>query len=147
MKANSFFSEEEKTRIVHSISQAEEKTSGEIRVHLTENCPSGDATKEAIRLFEKLKMHQTEQRNGVLIYLAYLDKKFAIIGDKGINELVPHHFWDSVRDLMQEQFKKGNFVEGIENGIHHAGEKLKKFFPIGHRDVNELSNDISFENE
>ncbi|MBI2258756.1 MAG: TPM domain-containing protein [Flavobacteriia bacterium] len=147
MKAKDFFSEEQIQQIVESISRAEEKTSGELRVHLTDKCQSGDPKSEAIKIFEKLKMHQTEQRNGVLFYLAYKDKRFAIIGDKGINELVPVNFWDNIRDNMQNHFRNGQFVQGLTEGIEEAGNSLKKYFPIKSRDTNELSNDISFEHD
>jgi len=143
MRVKNFFSEAQKNSIVEAISSAELNTSGEIRLHLTDHCKL-DPKDEAVGVFERLKMHQTEQRNGVLIFLAILDKKFAIIGDKGIDELVPEDFWDSIRDEMQAHFKANEFEKGLINGILEIGEKLKKFFPIQTNDVNELSNDISF---
>lgn len=144
MKVKNFFSESQQKLIVDAISAAELNTSGEIRLHLIDICKN-DPTQEAVVVFEKLKMHQTEQRNGVLIFLAISDKKFAIIGDKGINELVPENFWDSIRDEMISHFKNNDFVLGLTKGIEQVGEKLKKFFPIKNNDINELSNDISFE--
>jgi len=143
MKAKNFFSEAQKNNIVEAISSAELNTSGEIRLHLTDHCKI-DPKDEAVTVFERLKMHQTDQRNGVLIFLAIADKKFAIIGDKGINELVPEDFWDSIRDEMAQNFKANEFDKGLIQGIHQVGEKLKKFFPIKTDDVNELSNDISY---
>ena len=101
----------------------------------------------AVKVFEKLKMHQTELRNGVLIYMAVFDKKFAILGDQGINEKVPEGFWDSVKNKMIEQFKAGAIEKGLSVGIEAAGEKLKAFFPYQSDDVNELSDEISFGDE
>ena len=83
-------------------------------------------------------------RNGVLIYLATVDRKFAIIGDAGINKMVPVDFWDTTKNEMLEQFKQGNLIEGIVIGITRAGEKLGTFFPCATDDVNEISNDVAF---
>ena len=102
--------------------------------------------KVATKVFEKLGMHNTELRNGVLFYLAVEDKKFAILGDKGINEAVPSDFWNIVKNLMIEEFKKEEFTVGLCQGIELAGDKLKNHFPYQKEDKNELSNDISFEN-
>ncbi len=144
MGVKKFFTEEQKTKIVEAISEAESNTSGEIRLHLLSHCKN-DPKEESVAVFSKLKMHQTEQRNGVLILLAVEDRKFAIIGDKGINELVPDDFWDSIRDKMIFHFKQNQFDVGIISGILAVGEKLKHFFPLKQNDVNELSNEISYD--
>jgi uncharacterized membrane protein len=89
-------------------------------------------------------MERTEQRSGVLIYLATEDHKFAIIGDQGINEHVPDHFWNDERDLMISYFKKGQFTEGLVEGIKKVGEQMKQFFPYIENDANELSNEVTF---
>jgi len=82
-------------------------------------------------------------QNGVLFYFAVDDKSFAICGDKGINDVVAADFWDCTKDRMVEQFKSGNFKQGIVDGILNAGEQLKKNFPWSEGDTNELSNEIS----
>jgi uncharacterized membrane protein len=143
MAVKDFFSESQKQEISRSIELAELNTSGEIRVHLENTCKT-EPVKRAIEVFEKLAMHQTEQRNGVLFYLAVKDKKFAIIGDQGINNLVGNDFWDEVKTEMGNQFKLSQFSIGLCKGIEMAGEKLKFHFPYQANDVNELSNDISF---
>ena len=89
-------------------------------------------------------MHKTEARNGVLIYMAVKDHRFAIIGDAGINQKVGDDFWDSTKEKMLEQFKKGNLTEGLVEGILSSGQVLKKHFPYQSNDKNELSDDISF---
>jgi uncharacterized membrane protein len=94
-------------------------------------------------VFEKLKMHETDLRNGVLFYVATESKKFAIIGDKGINEKVAADFWDCTKDIMLSHFKNGNFKQGLIDGVLRAGEQLKKHFPYQSDDINELSNEIS----
>ncbi len=144
MKSENFFSSEQKEEIVQAIKKAELDTSGEIRVHLENNCPDENVLDRAAFLFEKLKMHETEQRNGVLFYLAVNDKKFAILGDAGINKVVPDNFWDEISSYMGKLFKDGNFSQGLSDGIDKAGKALKQYFPYQKDDVNELSDDISF---
>lgn len=141
--AKQFFTEEEQQQIIAAIKNAEEQTSGEIRVHVEPKC-SGRAFDRAKQVFEKLGMHATEMKNGVLFYVAYKDKKFAILGDKGIHDKVTQHFWDEVKNLLAENFKEEKYVEGLCNGIDKAGEKLKAHFPYQKNDVNELSDEISF---
>lgn len=143
MKAKDFFSADEQKQIVEAIRRAEKNTSGEIRVHLEWHC-KGDVLDRAAKTFAMLKMHKTELRNGVLIYLAINDRKFAIIGDAGINAKVPDDFWDSTKELMVSHFKENRMVKGLVEGIAHAGEQLKKHFPYQQDDINELSDDISF---
>ena len=140
--ASNFFSAEQKTKIVDAVKQAELNTSGEIRVHLENNCKE-DVLDHAAFIFDKLEMHKTELRNGVLFYLAAKDHKFAILGDSGINEKVPDHFWEDIKELMSGEFKQGRFTEGLSKGIIMAGEQLKTHFPFQSDDVNELSDDIS----
>ncbi len=145
MDIKTFFTEIQQKSIQLAIESAELNTSGEIRVHIDSKC-KGDVMKVATKVFEKLGMHNTELRNGVLFYLAVEDKKFAILGDKGINEAVPSDFWNIVKNLMIEEFKKEEFTVGLCQGIELAGDKLKNHFPYQKEDKNELSNDISFEN-
>jgi uncharacterized membrane protein len=140
------FTVEQREAIQQAIAQAELNTSGEIRIHIDGKCKE-DPIKRAIAVFEKLGMQKTALRNGVLIYLALDHKKLAIIGDKGINEVVPDHFWDDERDLMISHFKKGEFTEGLVNGILKVGDQLKQAFPYQETDQNELSNEISFGEE
>jgi uncharacterized membrane protein len=137
------FSKDEQLRIVEAIQQAELNTSGEIRVHIDRKCPE-DVLDRATYWFEKLEMHKTAARNGVLLYLAADDHKFAILGDAGINHTVPEGFWNDIRNLMQEYFREGRFAEGLIKGILASGEQLKAHFPYQSDDVNEISNEISF---
>ena len=143
MSSKNFFTEEQKQAIQKAIANAELNTSGEIRLHVDSKC-KGDGLDAAVETFDKLKMHKTALRNGVLFYLAVDDKKFAIVGDKGINDTVPKGFWDEVRDTMLAHFKNQEFTEGLCKGIEMAGVKLKTHFPLQKNDTNELSNDVSF---
>jgi len=143
LKSVRFLSKKDCKRVEEAIIAAEKKTSGEIRVHI-ESTSGGDPIKAAAQVFNGIGMDKTEQKNGVLIYLAIKDKEFAIIGDQGINEKVSENFWDDVKNEMQGFFKEGKFTEGIIAGVEKSGEKLKEFFPRAEDDVDELPNTISF---
>lgn len=136
---------EEDRRVVEAIKQAERNTSGEIKVHIENRC-KGDVEERSLVVFNKLKLNETKLRNGVLIYLAVRDHKFAILGDEGINNVVGQGFWNDVKDLMLSQFKEGRFADGLEQGIQRCGEKLKTYFPYQSDDINEIPDDISYEN-
>jgi uncharacterized membrane protein len=141
-KVEDFLSKEEESAIVEAICVAEKNTSGEIRVHI-EQTTSKVPFDRALEVFYELKMNETQLQNGVLIYLAIADKHFVICGDKGINEVVAPTFWDSTKEIIANQFKKGNFKQGLIDGITQAGEQLKTYFPWQADDINELSNEIS----
>ena len=136
---------EEDQRVVEAIRQAELNTSGEIKVHIENRC-KGDVEQRSLFIFDKLKLNETQLRNGVLIYLAAKDHKFAILGDEGINNVVEDGFWNDVKDLMLNYFKEGRFAEGLEQGIMRCGEKLKTYFPYQSDDINEIPDEISYEN-
>ena len=142
--AEKLFSSADREAIINAIKSAEVATSGEIQVHIESKC-KGDVLERAVVVFEKLKMHQTKDRNGVLFYLAVADKKFAILGDSGINEVVPENFWESIKEHMAGKFKAGQFTQGLIDGIQQAGDQLGKHFPYqGDDDINELPDEISF---
>lgn len=143
MKPSDFFNETEQQQIVQAIKDAEKNTSGEIRIHIESDCP-GDVLDRAAYMFAKLDMHKTELRNGVLFYLSVNDRKFAILGDAGINAVTPDNFWDEIKETILAKFKNGEFANGLETGIKMAGEALKKHFPFEKNDINELSDEISF---
>lgn len=143
MSVHKYLTEKDKLEITNAIRVAETNTSGEIRVHLEKNCV-GEVLDRAAYLFEKLEMHKTALRNGVLFYVAIEDKKFAILGDAGINQKVPDDFWESTKDVVIEKLKEGKIAKGLASGIIKAGEQLKAHFPYQDDDVNELSDEISF---
>lgn len=137
-----FLSQKEEEEIIESIRIAEQKTSGEIRIHIEKTC-TDDTFKHATEVFHYLKMDNTLQRNGVLIYIALTKKEFVICGDKGINDIVGKDFWDSTRNKIQEQFKLGKFKQGLIDGIIETGNVLSEHFPWTHNDKDELDNTIS----
>lgn len=132
----------EEQEIVAAIREAEQQTSGEIRVHI-ENTSKVDIETRALEVFSILKMQNTELHNAVLIYIAVKDKAFAIYGDRGINAVVPDSFWDDTKNIIQNHLKKGNNKQALVDGILLAGQQLKEYFPISKNDRNELSNTIS----
>lgn len=142
-RSSHFLTAPEREIVMRAIEQAEHQTSGEIRVHI-ERAAGPDVLARAESMFNRLGMFRTSARNGVLIYVAAGERRFAIIGDKGIHEAVPDGFWDETRDAMAEHFRSGDFCGGICRGIAIAGEALARYFPYqGERDVNELSDEIS----
>lgn len=138
-----YINEVEHSRIIKAIEEAELNTSGEVRVHMEYKCKE-DILDHAAFIFEKLDMYKTEQRNGILFYIALQDHKFAVIGDVGINEKVDDDFWNKVKDEMIPFFKDGLIADGLIVGIKNAGIELKSYFPYQKDDKNELDNEISF---
>lgn len=143
MDIKNFFSDDEKQRVVNAIKEAEKNTSGEIRVHLENHCRE-DVLDHAAYIFDQLEMQKTAQRNGVLFYIAVKDHQLAILGDAGINKVVPAGFWDKVRDTMIDHFKQNKYADGLVAGLLLAGEQLSTHFPYSKNDKNELKDDISF---
>lgn len=141
--AKNFFSKEQQETILLAVKNAELDTSGEIRVHIESRCP-GDVLDRAAQVFDLLHMQNTKLRNGVLIYLSIENRKFAILGDAGINAVVPENFWDEVKNVMIRHFRENRFTEGLTEAIERTGEQLKKHFPYQADDVNELPDEISF---
>jgi len=137
------FTEEQQEKIVYAIQQAEGHTSGEIRLAVEPHC-KGEPLDRAMVYFQRLGMDKTALHNGVLIYLATEDHQLAILGDSGIHARVPADFWEETKELMLRQFQVGDMVQGLIEGIAHAGEQLQRFFPREADDINELPNDIIF---
>lgn len=141
--AKKFFTATEQQMLIDAISQAELKTSGEIRVHI-ENFSFNSEIKNAEKVFVKLKMHETKERNGVLIYIAALSKKIAVVGDEGIHQKLGNEFWKTVVDDLISKFKEDKKAEALSACIVECGVQLGTFFPRSDDDINELSNTISF---
>lgn len=142
-RASQFFTKQEQEAIVEAIAQAELRTSGEIRVHL-ENFCFGSELKAAQKVFTRLKMHQTVERNGVLIYMATMSRKIAVIGDSGIHAKLGNAYWEALVKKMIDQLKSNKKVDALRESILECGTQLGNFFPRQSDDMNELSNNISF---
>lgn len=145
-RARAFLTKEERLSVESAIAAAEKLSSGEIRIHIETICPT-EPKERALRTFHILGMKKTAARNGVLIYVASASRKVAVIGDSGINAVVPHGFWKDVVDVLTDSFARNDNAEGLKKAVLLIGEKLSYFFPYSKDDVNELPNEISFEDE
>ncbi|SNR75909.1 MULTISPECIES: TPM domain-containing protein [Hymenobacter] len=142
---NNLLTPEQEAALVAAIRQAELRTSGEIRVHLEDHCPTPEPLDRAAQVFAELNMHRTAQRNGVLFYLAWQSRQFAVIGDAGINAAVPDDFWETTKETVLQEFRASRYVPGLEQGIRRVGEQLRRYFPYdAATDKNELDDSISF---
>ena len=146
MEALKTLTQNEIAEIKSAIGKAEKRTSGELRIFIEDHSEDGPLDRAAF-LFGQLKMDKTDLRNGVLIYVAFIDRKFSIIGDYGIHEKVGDEFWDHIKTKMLNHFKTGKVFEGLMDAIHDAGEALAKYFPFVSGDRNELPDDIIFGKE
>jgi uncharacterized membrane protein len=136
-----YFSQFDSDRIVQAISDAEARTSAEIRVHVTRRVPE-DLEERALRRFHLLGMTRTAERNGVLVYIAPRAHKFRVLGDVAIHEKAGADFWTAVAAAMEGHFKKGEFTDGVVEAVRTIGEKLAAHFPRRAGDVNELPNTL-----
>lgn len=138
----SFLTTTEEQKVVKAIKEAERNTSGEIRVHIEKESHKLTLAR-AKEVFFELGMDQTKDRNAVLLYIATESHQFAILGDEGINKVVPANFWEKESEMITSYFAQKKNCEGLEKGIEKVGKKLKKYFPYQSDDVNELTNEIS----
>lgn len=144
-KKRIFFNEEDRKLIVEAIRQAEQRTSGEIRVYVESRCKYVDAIDRAVEIFYHLKMDKTDDRNAVLLYLAMKDRQLAVFGDEGIHQRLGQEYWDKVIQKLIADFNKNNFALGIRQSVATIGEALHDHFPFDKdTDKNELPDDIVF---
>lgn len=146
MSSNEFLTDKQEQDVIAAIKKAENTTSAEIRVHIEDEC-SRNPLERAARIFHELGMDQTEQQNGVLIYVASDDHKAAVYAGQGIHSQVEEGFWNDVLQRLIEHFKEGAYEEGIESAVDKVGHKLAELYPYQKGDVNELSNEISYQDD
>lgn len=131
-------------RIVRAIRAAEARTSGEIRVFVTRRNPrGGDTAAEARREFERLKMSETRERNGILFYVAPRGRKLAVVGDENVHAHCGQEFWDAAARSVEAAFRGGDFTGGLVAGIEMAGDLLAKYFPRSADDRDELPDTVA----
>jgi len=145
MKQKEFLEKLDQQRITTAIQEAEQETSGEVRVHVQPKAIGGEIRTVAERTFERLGMTKTALRNGVLLFIATEEQRFVILGDRGIDEKVPAGFWDEIAAKLTIRFSKGELTEGIVEAVTAAGQQLREYFPRAAGDVNELSDSINVE--
>lgn len=143
-KKQSFFNAEEEKRMVEAIRFAEIQTSGEIRLFVESKCRFVNPVDRAIELFGELNMHETKDRNGVLLYIAIKDRQMAIWGDEGIHERLGQEFWQKEVSEILSEFHQQHYVDGICKILGDIGIALKQNFPYEREDINELSDLIIF---
>ena len=137
-----FLSEDDLEAVARAVAQAEQHTSAEIRVHLDHSCP-GDALQRAIKVFERLGMHQTAARNAVLVYVSVTDRKLAVIGDRGIHERVGEAYWQGLVAGVLLRMRQQGPRDGLVHAVAETGTALSQHFPRRPHDKNELSDEIS----
>lgn len=141
-----YFDDDDFLRISNKIKEMEKITAGEIRVALKEKKSFRNRNKSIRQLaeeeFQKLGMHDTRDKTGILIYILLADRKFYILADEGINKKVEQSTWDGIRDEMQGEFKSGHYTDGIVTCVDQVGKILGEHFPIKPDDTNELSNKV-----
>lgn len=142
MRTKEFLSKLDHDRIVQAIRDAETKTSAEIRVYIQRGHLSGDPLASAQKRFQKLGMHKTGERNGVLVFVAPRAHKFAVVGDQAIHEKCGETYWQSVVESMRDHFKNERFSDAIIDGIRDVGRVLAEHFPKRSTSSNELPEGI-----
>jgi len=131
-------------RVKAAIAAAERETSGEVRVSVARYF-WGSVRRAAERAFARLGMVKTKDRNAILFFIVPARKKFVVLGDEGIHAKVGQEFWESVAGLMSDDFRKGDFTDGLVKAIVEAGRQLAAHFPYSASiDVNELADDVDF---
>jgi uncharacterized membrane protein len=140
-----YFSHTEQQSILEAIRQAEQKTSGEIRIYVEDRCRYVDPLDRAAEIFWGLKMDMTKDRNGVLVYVAMRDHQFAVLADQGIHQKVGQEFWNREVELMKGHFRRAAPAEAILSVVKDVGSALQTHFPYDRgTDKNELPDDIVF---
>jgi uncharacterized membrane protein len=144
MQANSFLGALDHERIVKAIQDAEARSRGEVRVHVSRQAVA-EVQPAAARQFEALGMTRTAERNGVLLFVAPVSQTFAVIGDEGIHARCGPDFWKDVAAAMENDFRAGRYTDGIVKGVARVGEALATHFPReeGTTDTNELSDEVT----
>jgi uncharacterized membrane protein len=140
-----FLSDDELHRVTTKIAAAESMTSAEIKLVIVKHCLT-NIKRKALKIFKKYKLDQTDERNCVLILVVTTNRQFLIYGDRGIHEKVGQHFWDEIEQSISRKFKENKMGAGLSVGIHLIGARLAQYFPFQSDDINEISDDVVFEN-
>jgi uncharacterized membrane protein len=131
-------------RIVAAIREAEGRSRGEIRVHVAEREVT-DPRAEAALVFDRLRMADTAERNGVLLFVAPASQSITLLGDRAVHERCGEAFWTAIVERVRDEFRAGRFTEGIVVAVRAVGDELARHFPRhpGEKDVNELPDTVS----
>jgi uncharacterized membrane protein len=133
-------------RIEAAINASERRHRGELRFALEASLEPLDvlrgipARARALDLFASLRVWDTEENSGVLIYLQMVDHRIEIVADRGITRLVEQSRWDAVCRSMEVEFRAGRFESGTLAAINEVSELLAKHFPPSGDNPDELPN-------
>ena len=144
MQTKKFLGALDHERIVKAIQDAEARSRGEVRVHVSQK-EVADVEGAAARQFEALGMTQTAERNGVLLFVAPVSQTFAVVGDEGIHARCGPGFWKDVAAAVEADFRAGRFTDGMVKGVSRVGDALATHFPRaeGVTDRNELPDEVT----
>jgi uncharacterized membrane protein len=146
MHPKSFLSKVDDTRVIKAIHEAEQKSSGEIRVYVSEK-QVDDVLNEAKVHFLRLGMDKTRGRNAVLIYIAPRSRNFAVVGDVAVHERCGDQFWQDIAVGMADHLKQERYTEALLLAIEKVGAVLAAHFPHQADDQNELPDDIATDDD
>ncbi len=93
-----------------------------------------------VDVFSQLRVWDTEQNNGVLIYLLLADRKIEIIADRGVYKNTRPEQWQQICQAMEKEFHNHRYEQGILTGIRSISQVLAELYPYQQTDTNELSN-------
>lgn len=140
---STYLTDTEVASLVDAIKNAEEMSTGEIRIHIDSHTETDNA-KTAFEVFKTLGMEHTSERNAVLFHINFEQHYLTIIGDEGIHRKVQQHFWDELHDEITSGFAKNDYYHSLKNAVLKTGKELKKHFPVSGKNPNELPNEITF---
>jgi uncharacterized membrane protein len=89
-------------------------------------------------VFGLLRVWDTEENAGVLLYLLLADRSVEIVADRGIDRRVDHAAWQAICSRMESAFRQGRYAEGAVTGIAEISALLAAHFPRAGKIVNEL---------
>lgn len=141
MKTNEMLSHIDDERVVAAIHAVESSSSGEVRVCITGRSVD-DPVIEAWKAFARMKMNQTRQRNAALVFIAPKTRKFAIVGDEGLQRHCEADFWNQLAAELAVGFRKECYTEALTRVIDRIGGVLNLHFPPQRNDHDELPNEI-----
>lgn len=138
-------------RLQQRVTASEQRHSGEIRIYveaglplsyLWRDAPTSQITRDrALAMFSKLRVWDTAQNNGVLIYLLLAEHAIELVADRGLSEVVEPQAWQAMVERMRAAFQKGQFEEGLTHALEEVSALLVVHFPLkaGEKNPNELS--------
>ena len=133
-------------RLAEHVAASERRHSGEIRIYVEAGLPFSylwrDARprERAIAMFGKLGVWDTEQNNGVLIYLLLAEHAIEIVADRGLSRQVPATQWQQMVGRMGAAFGAARYEEGLVQAVDEVTALLEQHFPLrpGEPNPNEL---------